>query len=998
MAVRLRRAIALTAGAFAFALACLLVSQQSARATSYGSSAIVQRNGYPVFTVDGKPFFVYGAAFFYERLPPSLWERSLDSYRALGINTLDLYVPWNWHELTDGDFDFSGRTSPRRDLHRVMELARKIGFKIILRPGPVIRNEWRNGGYPAWLLERPEYGMPLHDLLEGRYPPTATLQNAHSDDAAAEWMRNATHIRYAKRWLERVLHEFEPVADLVIAVQLDDDQGAYIDNQTWPAPHLRAYLEWLRDVVHGVTGRAVPVFINTYEMKVTASSPVWAWGNWYQSDAYSIGEHDRAQLEFDTGLLRTQPRVPLMLSEFQAGWLEQPDDIRPRPADPANTLLAMSSLIAMGVRGIVNFPAQDTLYPAGMEAPFANAFYAWDAALPLDTAHQMTDGRYAPTARIGRLVSLFGSSLAGAAVVPDAAIAYLTSAYDERSLSNDAIGEIGQRTLETQRGCRAQSLTCRLVDLRFIDDGGLLRYPILFVPRMRTGELAHRAFIAPVIARLARFARRGGVVVNVDEGLDPQSVARALRAARHERVVESAPGATFARSSDGVAAGYLVIPNYGDAALTYRGLHVTVSPGHVVRIPELIVPPRDAVISPIGLNLGAVGRAPTASGRVEYTDCQTWLLDGDRGIAFSTLQNTVGCRFAYSLASRETIVGVPASASEFGMRVTRDGSIRSGPLVAPKPHVDGFFAAGGSWIAAEGVPLRRDVLLGGATAPVFGAPTPTPDGVSVAYRSDVYQDVSDAVVLENALVRLIVSPVAGGRAFVFEDKTKRRSIFTTVGAMRDDVKIEPSLSTTDRIAKYTHQFPAGTFNRPYQATIVESGKRAVVRLTYDAPDVVPHGAYFERLITLEPNARSFTVDETVTFRGTPQETADQRAVSVTSLAVGDSRSMKTVMTLASNAAPFVAGTSLLVSGDALGYYDTATGELATVAWHDGDVADARLLERQYSVVSRLTLAPGRTARTIYGYVSAGSIDEAKAAVASAGTAAQGRSARSANGT
>ncbi len=42
----------------------------------------------------------------------------------------------------------------------------------------------------------------------------------------------------------------------VIAIALDDDQGAYLDNDTWPAPNLQAYLAWLRGVVHGVTGFA----------------------------------------------------------------------------------------------------------------------------------------------------------------------------------------------------------------------------------------------------------------------------------------------------------------------------------------------------------------------------------------------------------------------------------------------------------------------------------------------------------------------------------------------------------------------------------------------------------------------------------------------------------------------------------------------------------------------------------------------------------------------
>ena len=89
--------------------------------------------------------------------------------------------------------DFTGATDPRRDLLGLLKLTHELGFKLILRPGPVIRNEWRNGGYPAWLLERPEYNMPLHDVLEGRYPATATLQNAHADAAA----RGVARKRYA---------------------------------------------------------------------------------------------------------------------------------------------------------------------------------------------------------------------------------------------------------------------------------------------------------------------------------------------------------------------------------------------------------------------------------------------------------------------------------------------------------------------------------------------------------------------------------------------------------------------------------------------------------------------------------------------------------------------------------------------------------------------------------------------------------------------------------
>ncbi len=964
------------------ALGAALLCATPAGAANWGASALVEQDGNTLLTVDGKPFFMYGAAFFYERLPRSIWRRSMLGLRELGINTLDLYVPWNWHELGDGDFDFDGHTSPRRDLHEVQQLARELGFKILLRPGPVIRNEWRNGGYPAWLLQRPEYGMPLHDLLEGRYPPTATLQNAHSDDAAAEWMRNATHLTYAKRWLERVLHEFESVADLVIAVQLDDDQGAYLDNQTWPAPHLTAYVQWLASVVHGVTGPAEPVFINTYQMKVTASAPVWAMGNWYQSDAYAIGEHDRAELAFSTGLLGTRPHQPVALSEFQAGWLEDPGDIRPRPADPANTALALGTLVGAGARGVVNFPAQDSMAPSGMEAPFSNAFYAWDAALRLDT---QPAARAEPTRRFGRFIAAYGPQLAAAAVVPDAAIAYATSAFDSSALSNRTVAEIAARTIDAQTACRRNGLVCSLVDLRYADDAELARIPLLVVPlpaqmleplaSVRAKLDRYRAGGHPLVA-LGRWTW-GGPVLGANE-LDGTLVARALTAAHRKRSVDGLPGAVFAHLDSPLLDGFLSFENYADATLHSGPVRIRVAQNAPLDLAPLNVPGRSTLLAAIGIRLHLLDAAFLATDRILATDCPLRLVapaaDAPPRLLVAIESDHGPCFVDTKILNERGRVDVPAGANLLSLEA--GGEVE--PLAAnvlPTPQPPSL---------AVSLPVRRDAAL-----PEI-PPEPVPPGRALAYRSDVYEEGTPAVVLENSLVRIVVAPQAGARAFVFEDNATRRSAFTSVGALRDDVAIEPPLSTTDRIAAYTHQFPAGTFNRPYAVTILSSGARAAVKLVYDAPDVVPRGARFVKTLSLLPDARTLAVDETVSVAG-GATARTQRAVSVESLAVGASTTMVTESVLAPDPAPFagLGSVPLAASSNAFGFADAATHELVTVAWRAGDVEQASLLEQRWSLVARLTLAPGRTAHLQFGYTSAQSGAEAQTLLQRAAAAAQG---------
>jgi len=800
--------IALT---LALALAATGTAVCARQAPGYGHSAIAVRAGEPVFEVDGAPFFVYGAAFFYERLPRDLWAASLERMRELGINTLDLYIPWNWHELTDGNFDFDGRTNSRRDLREVLRLARRFDFKIVLRPGPVIRNEWRNGGYPAWLLQRPEYGMPPHDLLEGRYPPTATLQNAHSDDAAAQWMHNATHIAYARRWLERVLRECEPVADRIVAVALDDDQGAYLDNQTYPAPHLAAYLHLLEGVVRGVTGPREPVFINTYQMKVPASSPVWAMGNWYQSDAYALGDHDLRAAE-------------------------------------------------------------------------------------------------------------------------------------------------------------------------------LLRYPVLIVPHVRTA-----APPAPLVARVLAAYRRGGgrLVAGVPAA---HALLAVLHGAGRRAVVEGVRGASFAPDRGGTLRGFLTVANYGATDLDVRHASVALARGVRLALPPFAVASHSALVAPVGLRLAALDPHFRSDDVVTFSDCMPVGVSLQSGTL--TWRNTLSlggvrlasapraCRMHARIGGKRYSLAAGADAAA-AVRIDPQGVTYRDEAADDKAR---SAAARGAEVASF-VPVGGDARLPANELPAV------PSGRAFAYLSDVYRDGDACVVLDNGSVRVVVSPAAGARAFVFEDLATRRNIFTTVGALRDDVALEPPLSQVDRIAKYTHDFPAGTFNRPYDAHIVASGRRATALFRYTAPDVVPHGATYARSLTLQPSARAFDVEEKVDFGETGATL--QRAVSVTSLSVGErgtataSTSTSTRRVFAPQATTLAPGASLHVAtGRALGYYDGATHELATIAWRAGDVEDALLSARGASLVVRLTLAPGHAAHVRYGYEFAASLDAARNVVDAADRAAQ----------
>ena len=373
-------------------------------------------NGYPQFQLHGQPFFAHSAAFFYNRIPRDEWAASLVKLKEMGINTVDLYIAWNWHEPQEGKLDFDGHSNPRRNVKALMEMTREMGFAVIVRPGPVILNEWRNGGYPDWLLARPEYQMHEVARLDGHYPPLSGLGASNSEEASRQWLANETHMRYTRKWFAEVMREVlqqhqsassNTGGGNVIAIQLDDDQAINRANYNGPIfwKYMNALAAFLRDA-----GATVPVYINPTDMRISAAGAphnIGAMGQWYFNfgNDPALRWEDSATLQFYTETLKTQPHFPPMVIEYQAGWYGNGEDSYAKTADPTNTLLSSRVMIGHGLRGLNYFPVQDTLYPAGYEVPWANHYYTWESALNLAREERP---RAAAVHRNGRLIAGLG--------------------------------------------------------------------------------------------------------------------------------------------------------------------------------------------------------------------------------------------------------------------------------------------------------------------------------------------------------------------------------------------------------------------------------------------------------------------------------------------------------------------------------------------------------------------------------------------------------------
>jgi hypothetical protein len=230
------------------------------------------------FLLDGKPFQIISGEMHPARIPDAYWRQRIRMAKAMGCNTVAVYVFWNYHETAEGRFDF---TTGSHDIARFMRICQDEGLWVLLRPGPYVCAEWDFGGLPPYLLRIPDLKVRC---LDTRYM------------AAAE--------RYI-RALARVVKPLQASeGGPILMVQIENEYGSYGND--------RNYLERLRQVWQEA-GIHMPFYTAdgaTTTMLEAGTLPGAAVG---LDPGTSNAQFDLAR--------RMNPGVPVFASEIYPGWL-----------------------------------------------------------------------------------------------------------------------------------------------------------------------------------------------------------------------------------------------------------------------------------------------------------------------------------------------------------------------------------------------------------------------------------------------------------------------------------------------------------------------------------------------------------------------------------------------------------------------------------------------------------------------------------------------------
>ena len=234
------------------------------------------------FELNGKPFVIRAAELHYPRIPKEYWEHRIQMCKAMGMNTICIYLFWNLHEQQQGVYDFSGQN----DVAAFVKLVQKNGMYCIVRPGPYVCAEWDMGGLPWWLLKK--------DDIQVR-----TIQDEFFMQSAAAYLKKAGE-QLASLQIQK--------GGNIIMVQVENEYGVWGNDGT--------YMSKIRDLLRSSGFEKVQLFrcdwasnFDRYKVDDVASTLNFGAG---------------ANIEEQFKKFKTfNPDAPLMCSEYWTGWFDQ---------------------------------------------------------------------------------------------------------------------------------------------------------------------------------------------------------------------------------------------------------------------------------------------------------------------------------------------------------------------------------------------------------------------------------------------------------------------------------------------------------------------------------------------------------------------------------------------------------------------------------------------------------------------------------------------------
>lgn len=255
------------------------------------------------FMLDGKPIKIISGALHYFRICPLYWQDRLEKLKNMGCNCVETYIPWNFHEPKEGQFEFENE----KDVAKFVRMAADLDLMVILRPTPYICAEWEFGGLPAWLLKDDSM------RVRSTYEPFLTKVD-----------------HYYEALFKVIRPLFYTNGGPVIMCQIENEYGSFGND--------KKYLKAIKDLMikHGCD---IPLFTSDGGWKEVLDAGTLL--NENVLPTANFGSRTNEQI----GALRTfmqdnHIEAPLMCMEFWIGWFNNYGSaIKKRdPKDAANEL------------------------------------------------------------------------------------------------------------------------------------------------------------------------------------------------------------------------------------------------------------------------------------------------------------------------------------------------------------------------------------------------------------------------------------------------------------------------------------------------------------------------------------------------------------------------------------------------------------------------------------------------------------------------------------